>query len=54
MGKNENTKTLSMPYEGLTGYVIEIPSNINLFGQLEFEILKKYGSRKESPAMAFS
>lgn len=39
--KNENTKTLSMPYEGLTGYVIEIPNNINLFGQLEFEILKK-------------
>lgn len=34
MGKNENTKTLSMPYEGLVGYVIEIPNNINLFGPI--------------------
>nr|DAQ32428.1 MAG TPA: hypothetical protein [Caudoviricetes sp.] len=39
--KNQNTKTLEMPYEGLSGYVIEIPDNINLFGRLEFEILKK-------------
>lgn len=39
--RNANTKTLSMPYEGLSGYIVEIPNDVNLFGQLEFEILKK-------------
>jgi hypothetical protein len=35
-GQNENTKTLNMPYDGLNGYVVELPRGKPLLGELKF------------------
>ena len=34
--QNENTKTLNMPYDGLNGYVVELPRGKPLLGELKF------------------
>lgn len=39
----KNTKTPDMPYEGLSGYIVELPGDVPIIGELEFTVYNHRG-----------